>query len=114
MNISNIYKKNKMNSLNRIFLFFILIFSFYFKTSFAAETFRDMVERIISTIIKPVGGLFVSAALVAFVWGITKYMKGGGMEKDDAKQLMFWGLIGLTVISAVGAFVAAFKNTLGV
>lgn len=117
MNIFFIYKKaEKFLSNNIINLSFLLFFIFFlsYETSFAAETFKGIIERVVGTIIKPIGGLFVIASLVSFIWGVTKYMRGGEIEKEGARSLMFWGLIGLAVITSVSGFVAALKNTLGI
>jgi hypothetical protein len=117
MKMLKIFKNNKSFFISNSFLFFVLfvfIFSAYFNTSFAAETFKQMVERLISSVKQPIISLFGTLAVATFMFGVVKYMKGGEIQKEGAKNLMVWGLVGLAVMSAVWGFVYALKSTLGI
>lgn len=60
--------------------------------------------------------LVILLAVVVLLWGIFKYsFSEGGKEKDKARQIMVWGVIGLTVMAFLWAFVnilqvTVFKN----
>ena len=112
-----IFKKNKSFFVSNSFLLLVLlvfIFSAYFDTSYAAESFKQMIQRLVTSVKQPLINLFAVASTVTFVFGVTKYMKGGEIEKESAKEFMVWGLIGLAVLSAVWGFVNALKSTLGI
>jgi len=101
-----------MNIYKNIITILTLFFS-CFEVVFAGQTFRTMVENFVGSIKTPIVEAITSAAVAMFVWGVVKYVQDGSISKDSAKSLIVWGLVGITVITAVWAFVDALKNTLG-
>ncbi len=95
----------------------IIFLSFYlflcFDSVFAQQTFRTMVENFVNSIKQPIINTMTSAAIAIFAWGVVKYIQDGSISKDNAKSLIVWGIVGITVITAVWAFVDAMRNTLG-
>ncbi|OHB25491.1 MAG: hypothetical protein A2542_02100 [Parcubacteria group bacterium RIFOXYD2_FULL_52_8] len=64
-----------------------------------------LLESIRTVIIMPVVGFMFAIALVAFVWGMMEFVKGGANEKkvEEAKNKMLYGLGGMALMaSAVG------------
>lgn len=63
---------------------------------------------------KQIVPILVGFALVIFLWGIFKFIKNGGDEKarEEGKQIMLWGVIGLFVMLCVWGFVAILAHTL--
>ena len=75
------------------------------------------------TIIKTIGGwiaqlavLMIAFALVAFLWGVTKYIASGADEekRTNARNLIVYGVIGLFAMVAVWGLVYFIGNTIGV
>ncbi|MEI7513411.1 MAG: hypothetical protein WCJ74_02195 [bacterium] len=66
-------------------------------------------------IIRSLVALIVGFALVAFLWGIVKYIWKGEDEgaRKEAKQFMFWGIVGLAVMISVWALVSIIANFFG-
>ncbi len=64
--------------------------------------------------------LLIGLALVAFLWGVLKFVKNAGDEKarTAGKKLIIWGLLGLFVMVCVWALVgvlsASFSGSGGV
>jgi hypothetical protein len=60
--------------------------------------------------------LIMSLALLAFLWGILQYIRKGGepAEREQARQFMLWGIIGLAVMASVWGLVRILTNTIGV
>ncbi len=56
--------------------------------------------------------LFVLAT-VLFMWGVIQYIIAGGSEDraKNAKQIIVWGIIGLTIMTAAWAIVGLFCNS---
>ncbi len=54
--------------------------------------------------------LLVGIALLVFFWGIVKFIKSAGSEtaRDDAKNIMFWGIIALFVMVSIWGIVQFF------
>ena len=59
--------------------------------------------------------LMAAIAFLAFVWGVAKYIKSAGSEKDskDSKNLLIWGIVGLFVMVTIWGIVSFLKSDLG-
>src|SRR3989344_3977256 len=77
----------------------------------------------IETLIRSIGRvvalalpIVVAIALLAFFWGLVKFIFAQGNEesKADAKRIMLWGLIALFVMVAVWGLVRFIGTALGV
>ncbi|MEX0932473.1 MAG: hypothetical protein WDZ61_01075 [Parcubacteria group bacterium] len=77
--------------------------------------FSDLV-RIIINLINPLLILIAGLALLAFFWGLAKFIfRVGGDEKavDEGKRLMVWGLIGLFVMVSFLGIISLLYDDLG-
>lgn len=77
----------------------------------------------LGNLLDAVGGLVgtalpivVALGLLAFFWGLVKYIFAQGNEeaKADAKRIMIWGLVALFVMVAVWGLVDFIAQALGV
>lgn len=59
--------------------------------------------------------ILVGLAVLILLWGIITFIKDGGDEakRTEGKQFMFWGIVGLSFMFCVWAFVSIFSGTLG-
>ncbi len=84
-------------------------------SSVAASPLLQVLDEFLR-IIEDAIPLVILLAVVVLLWGIFKYsFSGGGKETEKAKQIMLWGVIGLTVMAFLWAFVnilqvTVFKN----
>ena len=76
------------------------------------KTFKDLVEMFVSCVLSRLIYLLISVAVVVFLWGIFKFVKSEGDDKEGAKELMFWGIVGLFVIISIWGLVAIFQFAL--
>jgi len=60
--------------------------------------------------------LFAALALMYTIYSITKFIAAGDdtSKKEDMKQQIFWGIIGLFVMLSVWSLVAVIGNTFGI
>ncbi|MGM0629324.1 MAG: hypothetical protein ACQESA_02770 [Patescibacteria group bacterium] len=60
--------------------------------------------------------IILALALVFFLWGVAKFILNAGdpEEQSKGKQVMFWGLIGLFVMTAVWGLVAFIQDQLDI
>lgn len=79
-------------------------------------TVESLVRKIISGVLQPVITLLFALATVIFLWGIIQYVIAqAGDEKKlaDAKRVMIWGIIGLTVMASGWGIVAVLCDFFG-
>lgn len=84
-------------------------------------TFRDFIGSgstgiigVLNTVVVP---LIVSLAAAVFVWGVINHFFLHGSDeakREEGKQFMLWGIIGLAVLFSVWGFVNLLLSTLGI
>ncbi len=77
----------------------------------------QLANKFSSVIINPILALIFAAGLLVFIWGVIEYMWGLSSEaknKDEGKQHMLWGLIGMVIMAAAYSILKIVSNTLGV
>jgi len=76
------------------------------------ETFFTSIGRIVGTLLPIVVGL----ALLAFFWGLAKFVFAAGSEdaKEEGKRIMIWGLIALFVMVSVWGLVKFIGSALNI
>jgi uncharacterized membrane protein len=79
-------------------------------TSLAQAGTSNLYDRVIDILTNSINLLIVFLFLVAtaiFLWGVVKYIGSGGDEaaREEARNLIIWGIIFLAVMIAVWGFV---------
>jgi hypothetical protein len=74
------------------------------------KTFESLVNKFID-IIQYVIPLIFSIALVAFLWGIFQYFFSGAEKKEEAKDFLLYGIIGLFIMVSVWGLVKILTGT---
>ncbi len=69
-----------------------------------------------SSVVKATGTLFMSLAVVAFIFGIVEYIWGMREAKEDritkGRQFMIWSLVGLFVMFSVYGIIKIVQDTI--
>jgi hypothetical protein len=98
-----------------IYTFFIALFSVVAVPALAATvtTFKGLInDLLIAGILKPLIPLLIGLAIVVFFYGIIIFvLSEGGEKKNEGKQYMFWGVIGIFVMVSVWGLVNLIKET---
>lgn len=84
-------------------------------------TFKDFIGSgssgiigVLNTIVVP---LIFAFAFAAFVWGVVKYFFLHGeseTSREEGRQFIFWGILGMVVLFSVWGFVNILLSTLGI
>ena len=77
---------------------------------------KDLITSV-SGLINPLIALAVALALLAFFWGLAKFIfRVGGDEKavEDGKRVMKWGLLALFIMLSIGGIIALIQEDLGI
>ncbi len=69
---------------------------------------------VVSRLVNGVVGLLIVLALVAFFWGVIRYMFGGAADKSQGIKFMISGVIVIFVMVSIWGIVALLQNTFGV
>lgn len=64
----------------------------------------------------PAVSVIIGLALIVFLWGIIKYMRASGDEKEmiEGRNMMIYGIIGLFVMVSVLSLTEVFRKTFGI
>lgn len=59
--------------------------------------------------------LMGAVAFLVFVWGVAKFIKSAGNEKEikDSKNMLIWGVVGIFVLVTIWGIVAFMRNEFG-
>lgn len=58
--------------------------------------------------------ILIALALVAFFWGLVRYVWSGGESHDSGRNVMIAGLVALFVMVSVWGIIRVAQNTLGI
>ncbi len=97
-----------------IYLISTILLTIFALPVFAApENFKAVVNDVfINGILRPLVPLLVGLAVVVFVYGVLLLMLSeGGEKKEEGKQYMLWGIVGIFVMVSVWGLVAIVSNT---
>ena len=78
------------------------------------NNFREFVCVITNNILSPLIPILITLAVIAFFWGVAKYVIQGAHDeksREQGKQIMLWGIVGLFVMVSVWGLVTIVKNT---
>ncbi|MFH1454761.1 MAG: hypothetical protein ABIF22_00310 [bacterium] len=114
--------KNFLTGMKKLFTFISPISTYFilFGISFAATSncnminvhnFKDLVTNIISCFLNPIVILLVSFSIVIFIWGVFKFIKAEGDDKQAGREFMFWGIVGIFVIVSLWGLVSILQST---
>jgi len=76
------------------------------------STLKDIIIKfVVGCILSRVALLIIAISVVVFLWGIFKFITADGDSKQGGRELMFWGLIGLFVMTSVWGLVYILQST---
>jgi hypothetical protein len=72
--------------------------------------------NVVITTLNATIGLLFAIATVVFLWGVIKFIRSSpdDAERRKSKDILTWGIIGLTVITVAWGIVAIFINFFGI
>ena len=78
----------------------------------APKDFKAVINDIfIGGLLKPLVPLLIGLAVVVFIYGVLTTVLSEGDKKEEGKQYMLWGIIGIFVMVSVWGLVAILQNT---
>lgn len=78
------------------------------------RNFSEFICVATNSILSPLIPILITLALIAFFWGVAKYVVQGANDeksREQGKQIMLWGIVGLFVMVSVWGLVAIVQNT---
>jgi uncharacterized membrane protein len=79
----------------------------------AIKNFKELIQVVfLDGLISPLVPLLIGLAVVVFIYGVlTTMLSEGGEKKEEGKQYMFWGIIGIFVMVSLWGLVNIVKGT---
>ena len=76
----------------------------------------QLISSISREILNPFILLISSAAVLYFVWGMLKFVKGfdDDTSREDGKRHMIWGVVGMSIMLLVYVIINLIARTVGV
>ncbi len=100
-----------------IYTFFLLILSILAIPVLAAtpKNFKELVDNVfIGGILQPLVPLLIGLGVVVFIYGVLILMfSEDGEKKEEGKQYMLWGIIGIFVMVSVWGLVSILSGSFG-
>jgi uncharacterized membrane protein len=89
-----------------IFLFYGIIFLAQALPAMAAPTIGGLLNDAIDKLLRPIPAILIGIAVVMFIYGVIILMfSEGGEKKEEGKQYMVWGIVGIFVIISIWGLV---------
>ena len=77
----------------------------------SAQTLLNTLS-LVNTFLNALIGLFITLAIVAFFWGLIKYLFNMGTENaKDGIQIMLWGVIAIFVMVSIWGIIRLLQAT---
>lgn len=76
-------------------------------------TLQVLISNILNTFIQPLFPIILGLAFLYFFWGLVQYLRTGFNKQDQvdgAKNMMFWGVIVITVMTSVWGIVQILQS----
>ncbi len=70
--------------------------------------------RFVGDVLNMLIPIMIALALVAFFWGLVRYVWSGGESHDQGRNVMIAGLVALFVMVSVWGIIRLAQNTLGI
>ena len=74
----------------------------------------QFLNKVNAAILNPLIALLFAVATVVFFWGIVKSLNSEGKDKEEAKNAVLWGLVGMFVMVSVFGIIKLILGTTGV
>ncbi|MFA7252279.1 MAG: pilin [Candidatus Paceibacterota bacterium] len=77
------------------------------------DNFKELVQdTFIEGILNPIVPFLIGLAVVMFIYGVLLFMfNDGGEKREEGKQYMIWGIVGIFVMVSVWGLVAILTGT---
>jgi uncharacterized membrane protein YjfL (UPF0719 family) len=77
---------------------------------------QDTLEKAVNAIVNPMIQVAFALATILFVYGIFEFIRNADNPetREQGRQHMLWGLIGLAIMIAVFTIIDMLLNTLGI
>ncbi len=77
------------------------------------DNFKELVSDVfVGGILEPIVPFLIGLAVVIFIYGVLLFMfNDGGEKREEGKQYMIWGIVGIFVMVSVWGLVAILTGT---
>lgn len=82
---------------------------------FGADSIKDLIEKMISSVLKPIIPFVVSLTVVYFLYGTAMYIMyaGDANKRDEGRKAMLRGIFALFIMACFWGIAKILVNTFG-
>lgn len=94
---------------------FALVPAITFGASSAVDTsYISSLLTAVGNIINILIPILVGLCVLAIMWGLFQYLKGGAEEKEKGRAIMIWGVVAVAVMVSIYGLVGILQSTFGI
>jgi uncharacterized membrane protein len=80
-----------------------------------AKDFRELIlNLVIGCVLSPLVYLIIGASVIVFLYGVFKFIRAEGDDKQAGREFIIWGIVGLFVMVSVWGLVSILSNTFNI
>lgn len=102
---------NKIRKIGFLLVLLILPTSVFAQYLTKADGLLKQAKTIVTNTLVP---LAFTLALMFFFYGVAKYIRSAGGDKEEGRKIMWWGVIALFVISTIWGIVTFMRTELNI
>ena len=98
----------KIKLINNFFVLLLLPIFVY------GQGLKDLIieaQGVVNNLLIPIA---FGLCLFYFGWGMAKYIKSAGGEKEEGKQIMIWGVVAIFVVASIWGIISFIRSELGI
>lgn len=74
---------------------------------------NTIVPKIVDNIVLPILGILFSFTILVFIWGLYGFFKGDEDSRNQSKQHILWGVVGLFIMISVYGIIRLVASIVG-
>ncbi len=90
-----------------------LLFTIVYGASNADSVINEIVPKIVDNIVVPVFEVLFGMTILVFIWGLYGFFNGDDEKRNQSKNHMLWGVVGMFIMISVYGIIRFVANTVG-
>ncbi len=89
------------------------LFTIVYGASNADAALNAIVPKIVDNIVMPVIQVLFGVTILVFIWGLYGFFRGDEDRRNQSKNHILWGVVGIFIMVSVYGIIRFVANTVG-